>query len=198
LHQIGLIDRVPRLAVINAAGANTLFELYEQRGLRWNGGAPDMSLVSAHKAEMDTAGRRASTIASAIEINRPVNLTKCLRALETCDGVVREVTDQEILDAKAQVGAGGFGCEPASAASVAGAKLLVSQKIIGRDERVVCILTGHQLKDPTATVAYHTTDQAQFNQVLGSRGVKRALFANRAVAVNNDLDDIIKAIQLYS
>ena len=63
---------------------------------------------------------------------------------------------------------------------------------------MVCILTGHQLKDPTATVAYHTTDQAQFNQVLGSRGVKRALFANRAVAVPNELDEIIKAIQLYS
>jgi threonine synthase len=54
------------------------------------------------------------------------------------------------------------------------------------------------LKDPTATVAYHTTDQEQFNKVLGSRGVKRALFANRAVAVNNDLDEIVKAIQLYS
>ena len=72
------------------------------------------------KPRWTPTGRRASTIASAIEINRPVNLTKCLRALETCDGVVREVTDQEILDAKAQVGAGGLGCEPASAASVAG------------------------------------------------------------------------------
>ena len=55
--------------------------------------------------------------------------------------------------------------------------------MIGPDERVVCILTGHQLKDPTATVAYHTTDQEKFNKVLGSRGVKRAAFANRAVAV---------------
>ena len=127
-----------------------------------------------------------------------MNLNKCLRALDVCDGVVREVTDQEILDAKAQVGAGGLGCEPASAASVAGAKLLVAEGVIGRDERVVCILTGHQLKDPTATVAYHTTDQEQFNKVLGSRGVKRAAFANRAVAVTNDLDEIIKAIQLYS
>ena len=96
-------------------------------------------------------------------------------ALETCDGVVRRVTDQEILDAKAQVGAGGVGCEPASAASVAGAKLLRSEGIIGADERVVCILTGHQLKDPTATVAYHTTDQDQFNKVLGSRGVPPCL-----------------------
>ncbi len=147
---------------------------------------------------MDAAARRASTIASAIEINRPVNLDKCLRALEVCDGVVREVTDQEILDAKAQVGAGGLGCEPASAASVAGAKLLVSRRRDRPDERVVCILTGHQLKDPTATVAYHTTDQEQFNKVLGSRGVQRAAFANRAVAVPNDLDEIVKAIQLYS
>ena len=70
--------------------------------------------------------------------------------------MVREVTDQEMLDAKAQVGAGGLGCEPASAASVAGAKLLRDEGVIAPSERVVCILTGHQLKDPTATVAYHT------------------------------------------
>ena len=198
LKQLGLIDRIPRLAVINAAGANTLYQLYEKRGLRWNGGALDTPKVSGYYGELDAQGRRASTIASAIEINRPVNLHKCLRALEVCDGVVREATDQEILDAKAQVGAGGLGCEPASAASVAGAKILRSEGIIGPDERVVCILTGHQLKDPTATVAYHTTDQDKFNEVLGSRGVKRAAFANRAVAVSNDLTEIIKAIQLYS
>jgi threonine synthase len=113
-------------------------------------------------------------------------------------GVVRSVSDQKILDAKAQVGAGGIGCEPASAASVAGAKLLREEGIISPDDRVVCILTGHQLKDPTATVAYHTTDQEQFNKVLGSRGVKTASFANRAVAVPNDLEEIIKAIRLYS
>lgn len=198
LKQLGLIDRVPRLAVINAAGADTLYQLYEKRGVRWNGGSPDRDRIAAYYGELDQQGRRASTIASAIEINRPVNLHKCLRALETCDGVVREATDQEILDAKAQVGAGGLGCEPASAASVAGAKILRSEGVIGADERVVCILTGHQLKDPTATVAYHTTDQDKFNEVLGSRGVKRAAFANRAVAVSNDLDEIIKAIQLYS
>jgi threonine synthase len=198
LKEIGLIDRVPRLAVINAAGANTLFQLYEKRNLRWNGGEIDGSIATGYYGELDRANRRASTIASAIEINRPVNLDKCLRALDVCNGVVREVSDQEILDAKAQVGAGGLGCEPASAASVAGAKLLVSQGVIGPDEQVVCILTGHQLKDPDATVAYHTTDQQMFNKVLGSRGVKRAAFANRAVAVSNELDEIIKAIQLYS
>lgn len=198
LKQLGLIDRIPRLAVINAAGANTLYQLYEKGGLRWNGGSIDSPQVTGYYGELDRQKRRASTIASAIEINRPVNLHKCLRALDVCDGVVREATDQEILDAKAQVGAGGLGCEPASAASVAGAKILRSEGIIGPDERVVCILTGHQLKDPTATVAYHTTDQDKFNEVLGSRGVKRAAFANRAVAVSNDLTEIIKAIQLYS
>jgi threonine synthase len=199
LKEIGLIDRVPRLAVINAAGANTLYELYERRGLRWNGGHVDQSITNAYYEQLDSQKRRASTIASAIEINRPVNLDKCLRALDFCNqGVVREVTDQEILDAKAQVGAGGLGCEPASAASVAGVRSLVREGVIGADERVVCILTGHQLKDPDATVAYHTTDQEQFNKILGSRGVKRAAFANRAVAVPNEIDEIVKAIQLYS
>ncbi len=198
LKQLGLIDRVPRLAIINAAGANTLHRLVSQEGLVWNDGHPDAKLVRKFYESMDCEGRRASTIASAIEINRPVNLEKCLRALQVCDGVVREVTDQEMLDAKAQVGAGGIGCEPASAASVAGAKQLVQGGVIGPDDRVVCILTGHQLKDPTATVAYHTTDQDLFNEVLGKRGVRRAAFANRAVVVPNDLDEIVKAIQLYS
>ncbi len=198
LKSLGLIDRVPRLAVINAAGASTLDAVYNQRKLKWDNGRPDMEIACRYYDELDLAKIKADTIASAIEINKPVNLKKCLRALDFCDGVVRSVHDQEILDAKAQVGAGGIGCEPASAASVAGAKMLRSEGIIGADDRVVCILTGHQLKDPTATVAYHTTDQDKFNEVLGSRGVSRASFANRAIAVPNELDAIVKAIQLYS
>jgi threonine synthase len=198
LNELGLIDRMPRLAVINAAGADTLYQLYERRGLRWHRGRPDRSIVDGYYAELTTTGERAATIASAIEINRPVNLYKCLRALESCHGVVREVSDEQILDAKARVGASGFGCEPASAASVAGAKLLREQGVISAGERVVCILTGHQLKDPTATVAYHTADQSEFNRVLGSRGVSRAAFANRPVQVDNDLDEIVRAIQLNS
>ena len=198
LHQLGLIDRVPRLAVINAAGADTLYELVERRGVSWNRGQVDMDPIRAYNDQMDREHLKADTIASAIEINRPVNLKKCLRALEFMDGVVRQVSDQEILDAKAKVGAGGFGCEPASAASVAGTKLLRREGVIAPSDRVVCILTGHELKDPTATVAYHTTDQEMFNNVLGSRGVTTASFANRAIAVPNELEDIIKAIRLYS
>jgi threonine synthase len=198
LAELGLIPRAPRLAVINASGADTLSELFQRRGVRWNQGNVDEGPIEKYYHELDEEHRKASTIASAIEINRPVNLKKCLRALEFCQGVVRHVSDQEILDAKAKVAAGGIGCEPASAASVAGARLLRDEGVIARSDRVVCVLTGHQLKDPTATVAYHTTDQDQFNKVLGSRGVRRASFANRAVAVSNDLDEIVKAIRLYS
>jgi threonine synthase len=198
LKHLGLIDRVPRLAVINAAGAQTLDQLVGTHGLTWLDGLPDMSLAHSYYEKMDADGAKASTIASAIEINRPVNLKKCLRALDFCDGVVRQVSDQEIMDAKARVGAGGLGCEPASAASVAGAKKLREEGIIAPSESVVCILTGHQLKDPTATVAYHGTDQDNFEKVLGSRGVRRAGFANRPVIVPNDLDDIIRSIELYA
>jgi threonine synthase len=198
LADLGLIDRLPRLAVINATGADTFYQLYERFGLRWNNGQPDQSVIDRYYLALDAERIRASTIASAIEINRPVNLSKALRALDRCNGVVREATDQEILDAKAKVGAGGFGCEPASAASVAGVKKLRQEGVIAAGERVVCILTGHQLKDPTATVAYHSTDQKTFDDVLGQRGVRRATFANRAVQVPNDLEEIIRAIEVYS
>ncbi len=106
LKELGLIDRIPRLAVINAAGANTLYELYEQRGLRWNDGQPDESLMAEFYQQMDATNHRARTLASAIEINRPVNLKKCLRALDVCDGVVREVSDAD--DPRWQ-GSGGCG-----------------------------------------------------------------------------------------
>lgn len=198
LCDLGLIAKPPRLAVINAAGADTFFQLYEKNGLRWNNGQPDQKKTDAYMTMLDESNRRADTLASAIEINRPVNLPKALRALERCGGVVREVTDQEILDAKAQVGAGGLGCEPASAASVAGALKLVREGVIAPDERVVCILTGHQLKDPTATVAYHSSDPKTFEEYLGKRGVRRVAFANRAVQVPNHLDEIVKAIELYA
>ena len=198
LKHLGLIDRIPRLAVINAAGARTLEYLVSEHNLTWSNGLPDMSQSEEYYNELDRQQLKASTIASAIEINRPVNLKKCLRAIDFCDGVVRQVSDQEIMDAKARVGSGGLGCEPASAASVAGAKRLREEGIIAPSDRVVCILTGHQLKDPTATVAYHGTDQENFEKVLGSRGVHRAGFANRPVVVPNDLDDIIRTIALYS
>ena len=147
---------------------------------------------------LDDADKRADTLASAIEINRPVNLPKALRALERCGGVVREVTDGEMLDAKAKIGAGGLGCEPASATTVAGVQKLVREGVIDPGERVVCILTGHLLKDPTATVAYHSSDPKMFDEILGKRGIRRTSFANKAVQVPNQLDAIVQAIEVYA
>jgi threonine synthase len=187
LKSLGLIDRVPRLAVINAEGANTLYQLYEKQGLRWNGGRVDEGLAESFFLKMDAENQRAKTLASAIEINRPVNLKKCLRALEVCNGVVREVSDAEILDGKAQVGSGGFGCEPASGASVAGAKRLREEGVIAPGDRVVCILTGHQLKDPNATVSYHAGEKAPSPP-----------YANRPHVVDNDLDAIIAALKHFT
>ena len=196
LKQLGLIDRIPRLAVINAAGAHTLYELYENEGLRWNNGAPDEALIHRFYADMEARQGRAHTLASAIEINRPVNLKKCLRALDACQGVVREVSDAEILDGKAQVGAGGFGCEPASGASVAGARLLRQQGVIAPSDRVVCILTGHQLKDPDATVGYHAAESdAKLAEKLRKQGVERREFANAPIVVPNDFQQIMDVIR---
>jgi threonine synthase len=196
LRELGLLSRLPRLAVVNAAGANTLHQLWNDRGLRWHGGRGDPAVEADFYAAMDAADARAHTLASAIEINRPVNLAKCLRALDVCDGVVRDVTEQEIVDAKAMVGAGGLGCEPASAASVAGAKKLRAEGVIAPSDRVVCVLTGHALKDPAIPVAYHFGDRELFARDLGARGVRRPTFANRPVQVANDLEEIVAAIQL--
>ena len=194
LKQLGLIDRIPRLAVVNAAGANTLYRIYESEGLRWGDGRPNKSAIETFYADMKAENRRASTLASAIEINRPVSLKKCLRSLAACNGLVREVSDEEILDGKAQVGAGGFGCEPASGASIAGARLLRQQGVIAPSDRVVCILTGHQLKDPAATVGYHT-GMAESNDGQSNPTASGGAFSNRPFVVANDTAKIVEALQ---
>ena len=104
LHKLGLIPRVPRIAVINSTGADTLSRLVNDEGLAWNCGNVDDAVIERFYKQMDAEKRRANTIASAIEINRPVNLKKCLRTLDFTKGVVRAVSDEAILDAKAMVG----------------------------------------------------------------------------------------------
>jgi threonine synthase len=195
LHGLGLIEHIPRVAIVNSTGADTLTRLVNDRGLRWNGGSVDDTAIEAFYQQMDVEGRRARTIASAIEINRPVNLDKALRTLEMTDGVVRAVADEAILDAKAQVGAHGYGCEPASGASVAGAKLLVEEGVIERDARVVCILTGHLLKDPHATVGYHSYEPERLRTEFAEFGIRQARHANKPIPVRDDIDDILRVVR---
>jgi threonine synthase len=185
LRELGLIQRIPRLAIINASGANALSEL-TAGGLEYAGGRFDQRRVGDYFAGWDARGRKAKTIASAIEIGRPVNLPKALRALHIMNGVVREVSDEQILDGKALVGAHGFGCEPASGASVAGLEVLLREQMISPSDRVVCILTGHGLKDPDATIGYH--------QVAGVTSQRH--HANPPVRCAAQLDAIANLLEL--
>lgn len=182
LKALKMIGRVPRLAVINAMGARTLDRVYNELGVRWNEGRYDRAKVRAEFERMDREGERAHTIASAIEIARPVNLPKALRALEFTDGVVRSADDETILEHKALIGRIGFGCEPASAASLAGARALIAEGVIKPGERVVCIVTGHGLKDPDATVRYHT-------------GTPEGAHSNRPIGVADDLAALVRAME---
>lgn len=180
LKQLGLIDRVPRMAIINATGADTLTDLVNNKKLVWNGGRVNQKIIDDYYADLTAKHFSPHTCASAIEISRPVNLKKCLRAIDVCQGIVRAVTDQEICDAKALIGKFGLGCEPASAATVAGLKHLLAEGVIGKDERVACVLTGHTLKDPNVTVNYHKDKQGPFS--------------NPPLTAPNDLQEIIKLI----
>jgi len=180
LKQLGLISQIPRLAIINATGADTLTHLVNNKKLTWNAGRVNQQIIDDYYADLTARGFSPHTCASAIEISRPVNLKKCLRAIDICNGVVRAVTDEEICDAKAIVGKYGLGCEPASAATIAGLKHLLSEGIIEKDERVACVLTGHPLKDPNVTVNYHKDRLGQFS--------------NPPIEAPNDLDEIIKLI----
>ncbi len=181
LKQLGLIEHIPRMAIINATGADTLTELVNNKKLTWNDGRVNQKIIDDYYADLTARNFSPHTCASAIEISRPVNLKKCLRALDICNGVVRAVTDEEILDAKAVIGKHGLGCEPASAATIAGLIHLRAEGVIGADERVACVLTGHPLKDPNVTVNYHKQKQGKFS--------------NPPIEAPNDLDEIIKLIK---
>ncbi|MBN1392454.1 MAG: threonine synthase [Sedimentisphaerales bacterium] len=181
LKQLGLIKRVPRMAIINATGADTLTELVNNKKLTWNSGKVNQKVIDDYYADLTARNFSPHTCASAIEISRPVNLKKCLRAIDACSGVVQAVTDEEICDAKAIIGKFGLGCEPASAATIAGLKHLRAEGIVGQNERVACVLTGHALKDPNVTVNYHKEKQGKFS--------------NPPVEVPNDINEIIKLIK---
>src|SRR5687768_11844003 len=194
LKQLGLIKKIPRLAVVNAHGANTLYRIHNVLNLRWQDGRYDVSVPQKLYATMDENDEHAHTVASAIEISRPVNLPKALRALDVMKGVVCEVTDEEILEHRAMVARWGFGCEPASAASVAGLRQLLANQTISPDEQVVCILTGHELKDPNATVEYHTGIDMKAAQDLAPRTEPKGAYVNRPVPVEDDLESIVRAM----
>jgi threonine synthase len=168
LRDLGLIDRLPRLAVIQAEGAAPFYDLWHSR---------DRS--NLHAVE------HPETLATAIKIGDPVSWPKALHEVAESNGVVEKVTEQEIADAKAIIGRCGIGCEPASAATLAGIRKLVAQGTMRADGDVVAVLTGNLLKDPNYIHEYHTG-------VLraGGAGEIRASFGNPPIVLPNDPDVI--------
>jgi len=165
LYEWGWIKKIPRLAVVNSEGANTLYTLYngkfEEAKLRWNKGKPDTNLIKKYYLHMDQNGIRPKTKATAIQIAKPANILKGLRSLEFTNGVVTQVSDQEMMDGMALVGLNGFDCEMASGAVPAGIKKLIIDEIIKKDDVVIGILTGRQ-KDSSIPVDYHKNPQNKF------------------------------------
>ena len=194
LKMLGLIKKVPRLCIVNAAGANTLHQLFNGRGVKWQGKDYDRPAVDQFYGELNEAGYRASTIASAIEIGRPVNLGKALRALDVMDGVVVQADDEQIREHRAMVARWGFGCEPASAASVAGLTQLLKNGTISSGDDVVCILTGHELKDPNETVKYHTGIDMKSVQDSAPRETPHGKLSNPPIVVEDTLEAIVQAL----
>jgi threonine synthase len=145
---LGLIDRVPKLNVIQAQGAAPLAQLFA-------GLTPKRSLADSDPPEILKAVENPQTLATAIKIGAPVSWRKSLRAVLRSQGQVIAVSEQEIADAKAMIGRDGIGCEPASATTVAGIRKLVAAGHIGAREDVFAVLTGHLLKDPEYVSQYH-------------------------------------------
>ena len=165
LYEWGWIKKIPRIAVINAEGANTLDVLYngkfEDTELRWNKGDPNVELIDQYYSKMNDDGIRPQTKATAIQIGKPANILKGLRALEFTNGVVTSVTDNEMLDGMSVVGLNGFDCEMASGAVPAGVKKLLGEGTIKKDDTVIGILTGRQ-KEPLLPIEYHNDISNKF------------------------------------
>lgn len=189
LKELGFIEKVPRITIIQASGADPLYRT--------------LVTSSRHLVPVPDAW----TLASAIKIGRPISWKKAVRALEFTDGWCDVASEQEIADAKAILGRDGIGCEPASATTVAGLKKLVQlgrqkdhQVQIGPDEDVVAILTGHQLKDPEYTVNYHLDNLYEHvtyeNILVEKSGKLRSTYANQPIQVEPDKKQIVKLLDL--
>src|ERR1035438_9591400 len=169
LKELGLIDRLPRLAVVQAEGS-----------------APFYNLMHAADRSRLQAIENPETLATAIRIGDPVSWPKALRELDASDGVTEKVSEQEIADAKAVIGQCGIGCEPASAATLAGIRKLTAAGVMRHDSDVVAVLTGNVLKDPDYIHRYHTGVLSTYNGVQIT-----PTFGNPPVVLPNDSDKIV-------
>lgn len=164
LYELGLIQRLPKLVAVQAEGSSPFHKFYQAR------------LENPHAEFIPEANPE--TIATAIRIGNPQSWEKAIREINATKGRVLSVSDAEIMEAKRQVDRAGIGCEPASAASIAGIHQLIQSGVIGSKDHAVAILTGHFLKDVETTLSWHKEHGAD----------------NDHVCVPADLDAITKAL----
>jgi len=176
MKHLGVTDRLPRISVIQAEGANPLY-----RSILENEGET-LQPVEAH------------TRASAIRIGSPASWKKAVRVIQQTGGYCEQVSEAEIALAKAEIGEEGIGCEPASAVTLAGLKKLIQQGKVRSDERVVLLLTGHTLKDSDYTIAYHRGDLLKAEEIDGLRP-EIEITRRNAVELDASADQVLKELE---
>jgi threonine synthase len=137
---------------------------------------------------------QAQTAATAIRIGSPASWKKAVRVLQATGGTVEQASEIEIAQAKAEIGADGIGCEPASAVTLAGLKKLVKQGFVKRDDIVVLILTGHLLKDPEFTLKFHRGDLFKGTEYEQQAAVLRS-HQRAPVTLEPTADAVAKALE---
>jgi threonine synthase len=180
MKHLGFIKRVPKVSVIQAEGANPLY--------RWmqNGGVGPFEPV------------KAETRASAIRIGNPASWKKAVKVIAESGGWVEQVSEREIALAKAEIGAEGIGCEPASAVTLAGLKKLVADGRVGPEETTVLLLTGHMLKDSEYTIQFHRGELLKDEEMAGALAEERAAFARlqrEPLVLEADVDVVLRVLE---
>jgi threonine synthase len=180
MKHLGFIQRVPKISVVQAEGANPLYRYVQGGGM----GAFEPVV--------------AETRASAIRIGNPASWKKTVKMLAATGGWVEQVNEREIALAKAEIGAEGIGCEPASAVTLAGLKKLVADGRVGVEETVVLLLTGHTLKDPEYTIQFHRGELLTSDEMKGTTEAERAGFAalrREPLVLGPDVDAVLRALE---
>jgi len=175
MKQLGLIKKAPRVSIIQAEGANPLY-----RSMQASGGR-ELTPVEAH------------TRASAIRIGNPASWRKAVRVVEASGGWVEQATEAEIALAKAEIGAEGIGCEPASAVTLVGLKKLLAAGKIAASESVVLLLTGHTLKDSDYTIQYHRGDLLS-EEEIGPLRPEIEITRRNTIELDADAEQVLRTL----
>jgi threonine synthase len=170
MRELGLIRKLPRIAVAQAENANPLYRSY-LKGFR------EFEPVIAKK-----------TLASAIQIGDPVSIKRAIRILERFDGVVEQASEQELADESARADRTGmFNC-PHTGVALAAFRKLVDRGVIAKKSRVVVISTAHGLKFAEQKAAYH----------MGELAGVRAQSPNLPVELSADVERVKETIRAYA